>query len=104
VADIDFNGTYSQAGECDCCDSCETCLTNCQSCGMPMTGPGDFGGGNPENIYCVHCTHPDGSLKTYEEALEGMTTFMMQMQHLDRETAGKTAREYMSKMPAWSGH
>ena len=75
---------------------------NCMSCGMPMTKPEDFGGGNPNNIYCVHCSNPDGSLKSYEEALEGMTSFMMTSQNMDREAAEKAAREYMSKMPAWS--
>ena len=77
---------------------------NCLSCGMPMAKPEDFGGGNPANIYCVHCTHPNGSLKSYEEALEGMTNFMMNTRNMDRETAESATREYMSKMPAWSGH
>jgi hypothetical protein len=104
MADFDFDGPPGEPDECDRCDSCEVCPANCQSCGMPMTSPGDFGGGDPENIYCIHCTSPDGSLKSYEEALEGMTGIMMQMQGMDRETAGRTAREYMSKMPAWSGH
>ncbi len=76
--------------------SCESCnapmMSNCQSCGMPMTKAEDFGGGNPENKCCVHCTHPDGSLKSYDEALEGMTNFMMKSQNMDSETAGKNGR------------
>ena len=109
VEDIDgymltFNQSLGGHDDCDCCDSCDTCMANCQSCGMPMVKPGDFGGGNPGNKYCVHCTHPDGSLKSYEEALDGITNFMMKMQNMDRETAEKAAREYMSKMPAWSNH
>jgi len=75
---------------------------NCLSCGMPMSKPEDFGGGNPENLYCVHCSNPDGSLKSYKEVSQGMTSFMMQSQNMDRETAEKAARDYMSKMPAWS--
>jgi len=75
----------------------------CMSCGMPMTKLEDFGGGNPANIYCVHCSNPDGSLKSYDEALKGMVNFMVMTQNMDRETAEKAAREYMSKMPAWSG-
>jgi len=74
----------------------------CLSCGMPMSKPEDFGGGNPENLYCVHCSNPDGSLKSYEEVFQGMTNFMMQSQNMDRETAEKAAKDYMSKMPAWS--
>jgi len=76
---------------------------NCMSCGMPMAKLEDFGGGNPANIYCVHCSNPDGSLKSYDEALKGMVNFMVMTQNMDRETAEKAAKEHMSKMPAWSG-
>jgi len=37
----------------------------CMSCGMPMIKLEDFGGGNPENLYCVYFSNPDGSLKSY---------------------------------------
>jgi uncharacterized glyoxalase superfamily protein PhnB len=75
---------------------------NCMSCGMPMTRFEDFGGGNPANIYCVHCSNPEGYLKSYEEVFEGMTNFMMHSQNMDRKTAEQATKEYMSKMPAWS--
>ncbi len=78
-------------------------VKKCLSCGMPMTKPDEFGGGNPANMYCVHCSKPDGSPKSYDEVLEGMTNFMMMSQNMDRETARRAAREHMSKMPAWSG-
>jgi uncharacterized glyoxalase superfamily protein PhnB len=73
----------------------------CLSCGMPMTKPEEFGGGNPANSYCVYCANPDGSLKSYQEVLEGMSGFMMKTQNMNRETAGMAAKEHMSKMPAW---
>ena len=72
----------------------------CMSCGMPMTKIEDFGGGSPANIYCVHCTHPDGSLKSWEEAVEGFAGFMMETQGLDREAAEAGAKEHLGKMPA----
>ena len=75
----------------------------CMSCGMPMTKIEDFGGGNPENVSCVHCSNPDGSLKSYDEVLSGMANFMMKSQNLNRETAESRAREHMAKMPAWGG-
>lgn len=75
--------------------------TVCHSCGMPMTRPEEFGGGNPNNVYCAHCTRPDGSLKTYEEVLEGMIHFMMDNQNLEHAVAEQAAREYMAQMPAW---
>ena len=77
---------------------------NCMSCGMPMAKLEDFGGGNPSNIYCVHCSLPDGSLKSYDEVYDGMVSFMMKSQNMDKETAESAARDYMSKMPAWSDH
>jgi uncharacterized glyoxalase superfamily protein PhnB len=76
---------------------------NCLSCGMPMTKPEEFGGGNPNNIYCVHCSKPDGSLKSREEVYEGMVGFMMTSQNMNRKTAETAAKDYMARMPAWSG-
>jgi len=78
-------------------------IKKCMSCGMPMTKLDEFGGKNPANIYCVHCSNLDGSLKSYDEVLKGMINFMMTSQKMDRKTAEGAAKEYMSKMPAWSG-
>jgi len=75
----------------------------CLSCGMPMTKTEDFGGGNPENLYCVYCSRPDGSLKSREEVFQGMVNFMMTSQKMDRETAERAVKQCMSNMPAWSG-
>lgn len=76
---------------------------NCLSCGMPMTKLEDFGGGNPANIYYVYCSNPDGSLKSYQEVFEGMANFMMKSQNMDRATAERAAKDYMTKMPTWEG-
>ena len=73
------------------------------SCGMPMTKVEEFGGGNPENLYCVYCSNPDGSLKTREEVFKGMVNFMMASQKMDKKSAEAAAKEHMAKMPAWSG-
>ena len=75
----------------------------CMSCGMPLAKPEDFGGGNESNLYCVHCSNPDGSLKSYDEVFEGMVNFMMMSQKMDRKSAESAAKDYMSGMPAWSG-
>jgi uncharacterized glyoxalase superfamily protein PhnB len=91
----DINGyklTFNQVSE---------AVKSCMSCGMPMTKPEDFGGGNPGNIYCVYCSNPDGSLKSYKEVFEGMVNFMMMSQKMDRKTAESAVKERMSKMPAW---
>lgn len=75
---------------------------NCMSCGMPMTKPEDFGGGNSANVCCANCSNPDGNLKSYDEVYEGMVAFMVTTQNMDRTAAESAAREYMAKMPAWS--
>ena len=76
---------------------------HCMSCGMPMSKREDFGGGNPANIYCVNCSNMDGSLKKRDEVFEGMVNFMIKSQNMDRKTAEEATKEYMAKMPAWSG-
>jgi len=78
-------------------------VKRCMSCGMPITKPENFGGGNPENLYCIYCSNPDGSLKNREEVFEGMVNFMMVSQKVDRKIAESAAKEFMTKMPAWSG-
>jgi uncharacterized glyoxalase superfamily protein PhnB len=75
----------------------------CMSCGMSLAKPEDFSGGNLENLNCVHCSNPDGSLKSYQEVFTGMTNFMIETQNMDKETAEQAAKEYLAKMPAWSG-
>jgi uncharacterized glyoxalase superfamily protein PhnB len=86
------------------CENCEVHVTtNCQSCGMPMTSPQEHGGGNKENLYCARCCKQDGTLKSFEEVLEGMTNFMMESRKMDRAAAESAAREYLAMMPAWSG-
>ena len=107
VEDVDgYQLTFNQVLQpAETCESCEVPMTaNCQSCGMPMTKPDDFGGGKPENKYCVHCSQPDGTLKSYDEVLDGMINFMITSRNMERQTADSTAREYLSQMPAWSSH
>jgi uncharacterized glyoxalase superfamily protein PhnB len=95
VKDIDgYTLTFSQISK---------TVKKCVSCGMPMTKLEDFGGGNPANICCAHCSNPNGSLKSYDEVFEGMVNFMMTSQKMDRKAAESAAKEHMSKMPAWGG-
>jgi AcrR family transcriptional regulator len=74
----------------------------CQSCGMPMSRPEDFGGGDVTNIYCVHCTDAQGVLKPYEVKLEEMAQFIASRSGATIEAARVTAAENMARMPAWS--
>jgi hypothetical protein len=74
----------------------------CESCGMPLRQPKDFGGGKPDNKYCVHCTDEDGGLKPFEVVFAGMQQFAIMNMGVSEEEALKIAKETMAKMPAWA--
>lgn len=65
----------------------------CESCGMPMKNINEFGGGNPENKYCIHCTDGNGSLKPYEEKVRDYTNFIMKTNDFGEAQAKKIAIE-----------
>jgi hypothetical protein len=68
---------------------------------MPLQSAEDYPNGNTELDYCVHCARPDGSMRSYDEALEGMTQFMVRTQGIDEGVARGVAADMMSKLPAW---
>lgn len=72
-------------------------LSECQSCGMPLK---DAVAGQ---MYCQYCTDETGSLRSYEQVLEGtITGYFMGMQKMGRSEADTAARAHLSKMPAWA--
>lgn len=73
----------------------------CVSCGMPMLSADDHAAGDEFKDYCLYCANPDGSMKSYDEALASMTEFMMHTRNLDEATARTAAAEELSHMPAW---
>ena len=78
-----------------------TTTPSCISCGMPLRTTEDHAAGDTTKSYCRHCARPDGTMKSYDEALVGMTGFLKQTQGLDDAVAQKTARGMMAKLPAW---
>jgi hypothetical protein len=78
-------------------------MNNCISCGMPMEHPDDHALGDPSREYCKHCARPDGSMQSYDEAVERMSKWMVRTQGLDGQVAKKLAVEMMSSLPAWKG-
>jgi hypothetical protein len=67
----------------------------CESCGMPIeTGR-----------YCDYCTDENGSLQSFDERFERMTSWQARRnpaatrQEIERQTL-----DYMATMPAWQGH
>ena len=75
----------------------------CISCGMPLRTRQDHAAGDESKDYCVHCARPDGSMKSYDEVLVGMTAFLVRTQGLDQEVAKKAAVGMMAAQPAWKG-
>ena len=73
----------------------------CESCGMSMDKPADFGGGKRGNRYCVHCSDRTGVLKAREEVHDQMVSLFLRQRGGDRATAKRTIETYMSKLPAW---
>ncbi|MBN1960850.1 MAG: zinc ribbon domain-containing protein [Deltaproteobacteria bacterium] len=73
----------------------------CISCGMPMTKPDEFAANDTSKDYCIHCARQDGSLKSYDEALVGMTAFITHSQGLDENAAREAAKQMMASLPAW---
>lgn len=76
-------------------------MKTCIACGMPMKKTEDFAMGDESKDYCVHCARPDGSMRSYPEAVEGMTQFVIRTQGLDEDAARKTVVELLAKLPAW---
>lgn len=74
---------------------------SCNSCGMPLEKPEDYALGDIQTKYCVYCTDSKGHLKTFDEILEGMTTFLMSSQGLAKEAAHRMAQEVLETLPAW---
>jgi len=73
----------------------------CIACGMPMKETVDFAMGDIEKDYCVHCAKTDGTMQSYEEKLESLTTFIIRTQGLDKLVADNVARNMMVRLPAW---
>jgi len=66
-----------------------------------MNNTADFAMEDKNKNYCIHCSHPDGVMKSFEEVKEGMTNFIIKTQELPREAAENTALTIMKKQPAW---
>ncbi len=68
-----------------------------------MAKPEDHAMGDVGKDYCLYCARPDGTMKSYEEALVGMTHFAAQSQGLSLDAAREVARGMMAELPAWKG-
>ncbi|RMF90796.1 MAG: hypothetical protein D6733_02860 [Methanobacteriota archaeon] len=76
-------------------------VKTCQSCGMPMESPAHHACGDEKSPYCVHCTTPNGVLKSREQIREQLIRFHMESLGMTREEAEEKTDEHMAKMPEW---
>ena len=76
-------------------------MKKCICCGMPMNKKNDFAMGDESKDYCVYCAKEDGSMKSFDEAGEGMAEYMSESEKIDKNFARKKVLEYMKSMPAW---
>ena len=76
-------------------------MKKCICCGMPMNKKNDFAMGEESKDYCVYCAKEDGSMKSFDEAVEGMAEYMSESEKIDKNFARKKVLEYMKSMPAW---
>jgi len=74
---------------------------HCIACGMPMESPAEHAGADPDKDYCLYCARPDGSMQSYEERLESMTSFIMKSEGRNEESARQKAANWLAKQPAW---
>jgi len=73
----------------------------CESCGMPMNNVSDFGGEDPKNRYCKHCTDNKGNLKSYDEKVNDFKKLIMKTNDFGEEQAIKMAKESLKQFSAW---
>ncbi|HPN67253.1 MAG TPA: zinc ribbon domain-containing protein [bacterium] len=75
----------------------------CEACGMPLTKPADFAGGDENSQFCLYCVNEDGSVKSCEEIFEGGVHYFMSQIGDDRVLAEKITRKNMNMQSYWQG-
>jgi len=80
----------------------------CQSCGMPMTKPEEFGKNaddSQNNEYCCYCFQNGGFTQyniTMEQMIDKVAGMMAKMQGMPLEKAKEMAQALIPKLKRWS--
>jgi hypothetical protein len=81
-----------------------TDMIHCQSCGMPMTMPADYGknfDGSQNDDYCHHC-YPNGEFtnpdETIEQMIESCIPFIPDMNETE---ARAFLTDFLPKLKRW---
>lgn len=81
-------------------------VTVCQSCGMPLTTPAQFGteaDGSTTREYCIYC-YKEGKFEQPGMSLEGMTemcTAILKDEGMDEESARSMLRNQLPFLKRW---
>lgn len=81
-------------------------VTVCQSCGMPLTAPAQFGteaDGSTTREYCIYC-YKEGTFEQPGISLEGMTemcTAILKEEGMDEESARSMLRNQLPFLKRW---
>ncbi|WP_145153255.1 zinc ribbon domain-containing protein [Paenibacillus xylanexedens] len=81
-------------------------VTVCQSCGMPLTTPAQFGteaDGSTTREYCIYC-YKEGQFEQPGISLEGMTemcTAILKDEGMDEESARSMLRNQLAFLKRW---
>lgn len=77
-------------------------IKNCAACTMPLAKAEDIGATIGAENFCIHCTNPDGSVKTCEEIFQGGVEFFLStFPDLSKDLAERITRKNMKQLPYW---
>jgi len=77
-------------------------MKTCIACGMPLDDEKLIGAKMTDGFACIHCSNPDGSVKSCEDIFEGGVDFFMgAIEGADRDLAEKLVRKNMNMLPYW---
>lgn len=74
---------------------------NCISCGVVMKDKSDYYQDDDSMDYCIHCANLNGSMKSFDEMVLSMMTFLKASHGLEGEEARRIAIEMLKRQPAW---
>lgn len=69
---------------------------------MPLNDPKEIGCEVPDGVVCIHCSTPDGKVKSCDEVFEGGVQFFMgAISGMDRNLAERLVRKNMNSLSYW---
>ena len=80
----------------------------CIACSMPMNEASDYALGDTTKTFCFYCAREDGTMKSYDEVLEGSMAWGMEnftMMGFEAKPTEDEMRQamvaHMATLPAW---